>query len=62
MTAKAILQEAEELKNVCDRLEAAAEQHSTVTDALLTICGTIRSTAALIEVLVATKLGTSRPM
>lgn len=62
MPAKSILHEAQQLKNVSQRLETAAEEHPTVTEALLTICGTIRSTATLLEVLVATKLGGSRPV
>lgn len=62
MPATTILLEAQQLKNVSQRLETAAEEHPTVTEALLTICGTIRSTATLLEVLVATKLGGSRPV
>lgn len=62
MPWNAILQEAQHLKTVSQRLEAAAEQHPPVTEALLTICGTIRSTATLLEVLVATKLGGTRPV
>lgn len=62
MPTNAILHEAQQLKNVSQRLETAAEEHPSVTEALLTICGTIRSTATLIEVLVATKLGGARPI
>ena len=62
MSSKAILREADELKSVSERLESLADQHSHVTEALLTICGTIRSTATILEVLVATKLGHSRPV
>jgi hypothetical protein len=51
-----ILEEAQQLKNVCQRLELAADLYPPVTEALLTICGTIRSTATLLEVLVATRL------
>ena len=56
MPAGDILREAQELKKVCQRLELVAEQHPLVTDALLTICGTIRSTATILEVLVRTKM------
>ena len=62
MPSKAILQEAQILKDVCKRLESLAEQHSNVTEALMSICGTIQSSATILEVLVATKLGTVRPM
>ena len=57
MSSKALLPEAQRLKDVCRRLEVVTEQQSHVSDALLTICGTIRSTATILEVLVATKLG-----
>jgi hypothetical protein len=57
-----ILYEAQQLKDVSQRLEAAAELHPTVTEALLTVCGTIRSTATILEVLVTTKLGGTRPV
>lgn len=56
MPSVAILHEAQQLKNVCQRLESLAEEHPSVTDALLTIAGNIRSTATLLEVLVVTKL------
>ena len=64
MSSKALLQEAQRLKDVCRRLEVVAEQQSHVSDALLTICGIIRSTATILEVLVATKLdgGFYRPV
>lgn len=63
MYSQAILHEAEQLNCVCQRLELVAEQHSPITEALLTICGTIRHTATILEVLVATKLeGLSRPI
>ncbi|HEX4921024.1 MAG TPA: hypothetical protein VFV92_09825 [Candidatus Bathyarchaeia archaeon] len=62
MPSKALLHEAQQLKNVSGRLELLADEHPTVTDAILTICGTIRSTATILEVLDATKLGGGRPM
>jgi hypothetical protein len=51
-----ILAEAQQLRNVCQRLELVAEDYPSVTEAVLTICGTIRSTATLLDVLVATRL------
>ena len=62
MPSKALLHEAQQLKDVSGRLELLAEEHPTVTDAILKICGTIRSTATILEVLVATKLGGIQPM
>ena len=56
MPSKALLHEAQQLKKVSGRLELLAEEHPTVTDAILKICGMIRSTANVLEVLVATKL------
>ena len=61
MPVTAILHEVQQLKEVCQRLESVAEEHPTVTEALLTICGTIRSSATILEVLVATKLHGARP-
>ena len=62
MPAKALLDEAQQLKDVSGRLESLADKHPTVTDAILKICGTIRSTATILEVLVATKLDGTQPM
>ena len=53
MPSKALLHEAQQLKDVSGRLELLADEHPTVTAAILTICGTIRSTATILEVLVA---------
>lgn len=57
MPSKALLHEAQQLKDVSQRLELLADQHPHITDSLLSICGTIRGTAAILEVLVTTKLG-----
>lgn len=62
MPAKALLHEAQQLKDVSGRLELLADEHPTVTDAILKICGTIRSTATILEVLVATRLDGIQPM
>lgn len=56
MPASPLLEEAQQLKDVCQRLELAVDLYPSVTEAVLTICGTIRSTATLLEVLVATRL------
>ncbi|MFZ1137826.1 MAG: hypothetical protein ABR881_24675 [Candidatus Sulfotelmatobacter sp.] len=57
MHSNAILHEATQLYNVSDRLDSLAEQHPVVSEALMTISGSVRNTATLLEVLVATKMG-----
>jgi hypothetical protein len=56
MHPNAILHEVRQLYNVSDRLEALAEQHPLVSEALINISGSVRNTATLLEVLVATKM------
>jgi hypothetical protein len=56
MPSEALLREAQQLIDVSGRLELLADEHPTVTGAILTICGTILSSATILEVLVATKL------
>jgi hypothetical protein len=56
--SNAILQEAQQLHNVSDRLDTLAGVHPVVSEALITISGSVRNTATLLEVLVATKMGT----
>jgi hypothetical protein len=56
MSSIAILREVKQLYNVSDRLDSLAEQHPVVSAALLTISGSVRNTATLLEVLVATKI------
>jgi hypothetical protein len=56
MHSNAILHEVQQLYNVSNRLDALAEQHPLVLEALLTISGSVRNTATLLEVLVATKI------
>ena len=51
----AILQEAQQLHSISDRLDSLAETHPIVSAALITISGSVRNTATLLEVLVATK-------
>ena len=55
MPSNAILHEAQQLHAVSDRLDSLSGQH-TLSDALLTIAGSVRNTATLLEVLVATKM------
>jgi hypothetical protein len=55
MPFEAILQEADQLHSVGLRLEGLAEQNPPVSEALITIAGSVRNTATLLEVLVATK-------
>ena len=56
MPSAAILYEAEQLHNVSDRLDLLSEQHPLVSEAILSISGSVRNTATLLEVLVATKM------
>jgi hypothetical protein len=51
-----ILHEVQQLYNVSDRLDSLAEQHPLVSEALTTSSGSVRNTATLLEVLVATKM------
>jgi hypothetical protein len=55
MPSTAILREVQQLYNVSDRLDSLAEQHPLVSEALVSISGSVRNTATLLEVLVATK-------
>jgi hypothetical protein len=55
MAFEAILDEVNQLQNVSTRLEGLAEQHPPVAEALITIAGSVRGTATLLAVLVATK-------
>jgi hypothetical protein len=57
MPPSAILHEAQLLHNVSDRLDSLADQHPVVSDALAAISGSVRNTATLLEVLVATRMG-----
>jgi hypothetical protein len=56
MAFHAILDEVEQLHNIGTRLEAMAEEHPRVSEALITIAGNIRDVATVLAVLVATKL------
>jgi hypothetical protein len=58
MHPNAILHEVQQLYNVSDRLDSLAEQHPLVSEALISISGSVRNTATLLEVVVAMKLPT----
>jgi hypothetical protein len=60
MPFEAILHEVERLHNISERLVVLAEQNPMVSEALLTISGSVRNTATILGVLVATKM--PRPM
>jgi hypothetical protein len=55
MLFEAILHEVDQLHSVSTRLEGLAEQHPPVADALITIAGSVRNTATVLAVVVATK-------
>ncbi len=55
MVFEDILAKAEQLDNVSSRLEALAEQHPPVSEALMMISGSVRDTATVLEVLIVTK-------
>ena len=56
MYPSAILHEVQQLYNVSDRLDSLAGQHPLVSEALITISGSVRNTATLLEVLVAKRI------
>jgi hypothetical protein len=56
MHPSAIVHEVQQLYRVSDRLDDLAEQHPLVSEALITISGSVRNTATLLEVLVTTKM------
>ena len=56
MPTTAILDEVTKLYSVSDRLDLLAEEHPRVSEALITISGSVRNTATLLEVVVATKM------
>jgi len=62
MSAIKILDEAQKLNAVSSRLDSLADQHPAASDALLVIAGSIRDSAVLLEVLVATKISSSSPL
>jgi hypothetical protein len=57
MHSNAILHEVKQLYNVSDRLGSLSRQHPLISEGLILIAGSVRNTATLLEVLVATKMG-----
>ena len=57
MPAHEILQEAKKLHKVSDSLDVLATQHIPLAEALTILSGSVRNSAALLEVLVALKMG-----
>jgi len=55
MPLHAILDEVEQLQNIGTRLEALADEHPRVSEALMTIAGHVRDVATVLAVLVATR-------
>jgi len=56
MSATKILNEAQNLSGVSDRLDSLAEQNPVVSEALLIIAGNLRDSAVLLELLVTTRI------
>jgi hypothetical protein len=56
MDSNAILHEVQQLYSVSDRLDSLAGQHPLVSEALIVISASVRNTATLLEVLIATKI------
>ena len=57
MPSNTILQEAQKLHDVSERLDSLADEHPTVSEALITISGNVRHIATLLQVLIVTKMG-----
>ena len=55
MSAEALQSEIMRITEVCEQLDALASQHPFVGEALLGIAGSLRNSATLLELLVATK-------
>ena len=56
MPFEAILCEVERLHDVSERLAVLAERHPLVSEALMTISASVRSSATILGVLIATKM------
>jgi hypothetical protein len=55
MDPSAILQEAEQLHNVSDRLNLLSDEHPLVSEQLMVISGSVRTMATSLELLVVVK-------
>ena len=62
MLSGAILREAAHLHGVCERLDLLADEYPETRESLLRMSNTVRQTATIMEVFVATKLDGSLPM
>jgi len=60
MPANRILEEAWKLHTVSESLHSLAEQNEGLSAALTTLAGTVRSSATLLEVLVALRVGSDK--
>jgi hypothetical protein len=56
MDSNAIVHEVQQLYTVSDHLDSLAGQHPLVSEALIGISASVRNTATLLEVLIATKI------
>ena len=56
MAVEAIMAEVDQLNQAGNRIEALAEHHPIVEEALMTIAGNIRGSATILALLVETKL------
>ena len=56
MAFEAIMAEVDQLELSGDRIEALAEHHPVVEEALITIAGNVRGSATILALLVKTKL------
>jgi hypothetical protein len=56
MPSTAVLYEIQKLYDVSDRLDSLSERHPLLSEGLITISASVRNTATLLEVLVATKM------
>ncbi len=56
MSIEGILYEVEQLHDVSERLVVLADENPRVSEALLTISGSVRNSATVLGVLVATKM------
>ena len=57
MPENALQYEIDQLKGVSNRLDLLADQHSNMEREIMTISGSIRSNAVLLEVLLAMRIG-----
>lgn len=56
MPAKALQYEIDQLKGVSTRLDSLADQHPTMEQEIMSISGSVRSNAVLLEVLLALRI------